>query len=136
VRDGRPALEHPVVRQRLAALDGALRCNETTSMRQLTASARGKEHEALLSMLVMKLYSTNLGQQLASVAYDLLGADGLLAPTEADVADYTHAGTATAFVEQYLFSLGPAIAGGASNIQRNIIGERGLGLPRDLRREK
>ena len=36
-------------------------------------------------------------------------------------------------VHNYLFSLGPAIAGGASNIQRNIIGERGLGLPRDLR---
>ena len=34
-------------------------------------------------------------------------------------------------VENDMFCLGPAIAGGASNIQRNIIGERGLGLPRD-----
>ena len=71
---------------------------------------------------------------MARCAYDLLGAEGLLAPSEADVLDYGNAGTATGFVEQYLFSLGPLIAGGASNIQRNIIGERGLGLPRDLRK--
>jgi alkylation response protein AidB-like acyl-CoA dehydrogenase len=135
-RDGRPALSDPALRQRLAAIEGNLRCAETTAMRQLTAAARGKEQAAMLSMLVMKLYSTDLGQRIASCAYDLLGAEGLLAPTEADVADYSHAGTATAFVEQYLFSLGPAIAGGASNIQRNIIGERGLGLPRDLRKQK
>jgi alkylation response protein AidB-like acyl-CoA dehydrogenase len=135
-RGGRPALADPALRQRLAAIEGVLRCAETTGMRQLTAAARGREADAMLSMLVMKLYSTDLGQRIASCAYDLLGAEALLAPTEADVADYSHAGTATAFVEQYLFSLGPAIAGGASNIQRNIIGERGLGLPRDARPSK
>jgi len=133
---GRPALEDPALRQRLAAIEGRLRCAETSTQRQLTASARGAEHEVLLSLLVTKLYSTDLVQEIARCAYDLLGPEGLLAPSAEDVADYGNLGTATAFVEHYLFSLGPAIAGGASNIQRNIIGERGLGLPRDLRRER
>jgi alkylation response protein AidB-like acyl-CoA dehydrogenase len=133
-RGGRPALRDPALRQRLAAIEGTLRCAETSTMRQLTAAARGEEHEVLLSLLVTKLYSTRLGEEIARCAYDLLGAEGLLAPTEADVADYGNTGTATGFVESYLFSLGPLIAGGASNIQRNIIGERGLGLPRDLRK--
>jgi len=135
-RGGRPALADPALRQRLAAIEGELRCAETSAMRQLSASARGAEHEVLLSLLVTKLYSTRLAEAIARCAYDLLGAEGLLAPGEADVADYGNTGTATGWVEQYLFSLGPPIAGGASNIQRNLIGERGLGLPRDLRKGK
>ena len=35
------------------------------------------------------------------------------------------------WVNQIMGSLAVAIAGGASNIQRNVIAERGLGLPRD-----
>jgi len=36
-----------------------------------------------------------------------------------------------AWISQYMYSLGIAVAGGTANIQRNVIGERGLGLPRD-----
>jgi hypothetical protein len=38
---------------------------------------------------------------------------------------------APAWLTQYMWSLGVAVAGGTANIQRNIIAERVLGLPRD-----
>ena len=40
-------------------------------------------------------------------------------------------GPARSWLSQYMYSLGIAVAGGTANIQRNVIGERGLGLPRD-----
>jgi hypothetical protein len=57
----------------------------------------------------------------------------MLAPAAEDNAGYRRNTSSTGWVEMYIFSLGPAIAGGATNIQLNIIGERGYGLPRDLR---
>jgi len=133
IRNGRPAIEDPAIRQRFAEILGFLRTAETSNMRQMTAAMRDEELKVMLPMMMAKLYTTDTMQKICSLSYDLLGAEGMLAPTEEDVASYARTGTATGFVEQYIFSLGPAIAGGATNIQLNIIGERGLGLPRDQR---
>jgi alkylation response protein AidB-like acyl-CoA dehydrogenase len=132
-RGGRPAIEDPHVRQRLAEIEGYVRTQETSNMMQFTAQVRGELMDVMRPMLMNKLYSTDTMQRIQRCAYDLLGADGLLAPTEEDVAGWKRRTTQTGWVEAYLFSLGPAIAGGASNIQLNIIGERGYGLPRDVR---
>jgi alkylation response protein AidB-like acyl-CoA dehydrogenase len=130
-RGGRPAIEDPRVRERLAEIECFVRCVETTNLRMLSASIHGEELKAMLPMLMIKLYSTDVTQMIATTAWDLLGGDGLV---EGDASEwYSRDGTSAAFVNNYMFSLGPAIAGGASNIQRNIIAERGLGLPRDLR---
>jgi alkylation response protein AidB-like acyl-CoA dehydrogenase len=133
LRNGRPAIEDSHVRQRLAEIEGFVRTAETSTLRQITAAYRGEELKVMLPMMMAKLYTTDTMQKLMILAYDLLGSNGLLAPSEEDVAGYARTHTLTGFVEQYIFSLGPAIAGGASNIQLNIIGERGLGLPRDPR---
>jgi alkylation response protein AidB-like acyl-CoA dehydrogenase len=134
-RDGRPAIECPDVRRRLSKLDGYLLAQEYTNLRQLSATAQGKPLSVMTAMLVTKLHSTNLTQQLTRLAVDLIGADALVMPTDEEAQGYTIPElTAGTWLSQYMFTLATSIAGGASNIQRNIIGERVLGLPRDLRR--
>ena len=133
LRDGRPAIEDPRVRDRIAELFGYVRAVETTNLRMLSATLHGEELKAMLPMMMIKLYSTDVMQRIAKAAYDLIGGDGLIEPAEERDGIYSTSGTTSGVVHNYMFSLGPAIAGGASNIQRNIIGERGLGLPRDPR---
>jgi alkylation response protein AidB-like acyl-CoA dehydrogenase len=132
-RNGRPAIEDPSIRQRLVEIEGFMRTSEKSNMRCASAAAHGEEIKAMLPMMMAKLYATDTVQMVVKLAYDLLDGDGMLAPTEEDVASYGRNTTPSAWVEAYVFSLGPAIAGGASNIQLNIIGERALGLPRDIR---
>jgi len=136
LRKGRPAIEDPLIRNRLAEIEGYVRTAEVSKLRQMSAAAKGEELKVMLPMMMNKLYTTDTMQKIMLLAYELLGADGMLAPTAEDIASYARTHTATGFVEQYIFSQGPAIAGGATNIQLNIIGERGLGLPRDLRATK
>jgi alkylation response protein AidB-like acyl-CoA dehydrogenase len=132
-RGGRPATEDPHIRQRLAEIEGFVRTAETSNMMQFSAMVRNEPLKVMRPMMMNKLFTTDTLQMIQKLAYDLLGTDGLLAPSEADVAGWKRNATRTGWVEAYIFSLGPAIAGGASNIQLNIIGERGYGLPRDLR---
>ena len=136
LRNGRPAIEDPLIRQRVVEIECHVRTSETSNLRQLSAAVKGEEIKAMLPMMMNKLYSTDTMQMIAKLAYDLLGSDGMLAPREEDISGYARNTTPTGWVEQWIFSLGPAIAGGATNIQLNIIGERGYGLPRDLRLKK
>jgi alkylation response protein AidB-like acyl-CoA dehydrogenase len=123
---GRPAIQDPVVRSRLVELEARLLANEYQGYRLLTLSARGEEPG--LAGLVMKLASTTLGHDIANLALDVIGDRALLAPGEPNAPAMGMFGTA------YMWSLGVLIAGGTANIQRNIIAERGLGLPRDARK--
>jgi alkylation response protein AidB-like acyl-CoA dehydrogenase len=123
---GQPAIKDPVIRARLAELEARLLANEYQGYRLLTMSARGEDQG--MAGMVMKLSSTTLGYDLAKLAMDVVGDRALLAPGEGSAPAMGMFGTA------YMWSLGVLIAGGAANIQRNIIAERGLGLPRDPRK--
>jgi len=120
---GQPAIQHASIRQRLVELETRVLASEYHGYRLLTMSARGEEPG--LAGIVTKLYSTTIGYDLGKLAMDVLADRGALAQGEAN------APAGGMFVHAYMWSLGILIAGGAANIQRNIIAERGLGLPRD-----
>jgi alkylation response protein AidB-like acyl-CoA dehydrogenase len=123
---GQAAAKDPVLRDRLVQIEARLVALELNGYRLLTASARGEDPG--LAGMVTKLYSTQLGYDIAKLAMDVIGDRGLLAPGEPSAPAMGMFGSA------YMWSLGVLIAGGAANIQRNIIAERGLGLPRDARK--
>jgi alkylation response protein AidB-like acyl-CoA dehydrogenase len=132
-RDGRPAIEHPLVRQRLAEVAGYVATQEWAVARMLTAFQRERDLEVLSELLTAKLYGTNVQQSIVKLALELIPDEGLREPTADEVAMSNRPLTRGRWVSQYMFSLAAAIAGGTSNVQRNIIGEHLLGLPRDRR---
>ena len=125
-RFGRPAIEDREIRQDIAALEGWALAHKYSSYRQFSLAADGREPG--LIGLVSKLMVTDIGHEAARIAQELIAEDALLQP--APPGRGANRGREK-WLDQIMGSLGVSIAGGASNIQRNIIAERGLGLPRD-----
>jgi alkylation response protein AidB-like acyl-CoA dehydrogenase len=121
-RYGRRAADDPVVRQRLADLAIRVESMKLHSYRQLTDVVRGRKPGIAAS--VNKLVSTELNHDIAALALELLGSYGPLARTASLVADRG------IWPWEFMFTLGMIIGGGTSQIQKNIISERGLGMPR------
>jgi len=128
-RNGGKAIEDPEIRQRLAALEGIVRSHEYSGLRQLTRNARGLDVGPIGTM--NKIVSTNIGSEVSKLALDILGDDGLLDAVGGEETMGRIPKASRNWITQYMYSLGIAVAGGTANIQRNVIGERALGLPRD-----
>ncbi len=121
---GVPAIEHPVIRDRLVILEGYVQSHLYSSYRQLSMAA-AKQNPGRIT-LMNKLINTNIGHMVADLAKDLIGDAALTMPPVKGRAEGHEK-----WLNQFFGSLGVAIAGGTSNIQRNIIAERGFDLPRD-----
>jgi len=121
-RYGRPASEDPILRQRLADLMIRVEAMKYHAFRQLTDSIRGRPPGIYAS--VNKLVSTELNHDIAALAMEMMGSYGTLARRSQRVIDRG------VWPIEFMFTLGLIIGGGTSQIQKNIISERGLGLPR------
>jgi alkylation response protein AidB-like acyl-CoA dehydrogenase len=126
--NGVPVIASPVHRDRLMRLQARALAMKHHGMRMLTCSLKGEWPGA--AALVVKLQNCQLSFDIAALALDVMGELGAL---------YDHAkyerekGFWQAFS---MFSLGLIIGGGTAQIQKNIIAERGLGLPREPRPAK
>jgi len=74
---------------------------------------------------VIKVFATELGQRITNLGVNLFGPAGALEP------DSKYAVANGVFEKGHLVNVAPTIYSGSSEIQRNIIAQRGLGLPRD-----
>ena len=80
---------------------------------------------------LMKLYASEARQRVALVAAEIQGADALAAGGVANDGHHAVDEPQGTWLEQYFHSFANTISAGASEIQRNIIAERILGLPRN-----
>jgi alkylation response protein AidB-like acyl-CoA dehydrogenase len=123
----------PVVRQALTRIEGHVMAHRYSSFRLFSCAAAGDDPGPV--QLMMKLALTEAGHEIALLAQELIGDHGLIEPDGAGGRGPRGPRGPEKWLDQIMGSLGNSIAGGASNIQRNIIAERGLGLPRDITME-
>jgi len=127
--EGKPAIESAIIRRRLACLEGRIRSLQYTGYRMLTKQGKGEKQLSVSKMV--KLYSTRIAHEVAAIAQDIIGDDSMLMPRQ-DV-DRSEIGNEK-WVFQYLGSIAHGIGGGTSNVHRNIVAEKVLGLPKDAAR--
>jgi len=126
-RNGKPAIEDGAVRQKLADAFITSKGLQYTSYRILSALSRGATPGPEGS--ISKAVGAPFGQQLSAFALELQGAMGGLA-------DPTVTPQEALWQESYLGAPGLRIAGGTDEVLRNIIAERVLGLPSEMRMDK
>jgi alkylation response protein AidB-like acyl-CoA dehydrogenase len=122
VHNGRNAWDDASVRQKIAQFAAEASALRYTSFRQLTRQLKGLPPGPEASLI--KIGSSELGLRMAAFAMELLGPFATLEP--GDPLAYEHGQWAHRMLE----ARGPMIYSGTNEIQRNILGERILGLPR------
>jgi alkylation response protein AidB-like acyl-CoA dehydrogenase len=124
--DGTPLIAMAEYRDRLLRLQGEMLAWKAHSLRLLTEAAQGVDSG--VKRMIIKYGGTMLGFRLASLAVDALGAAGLSFESQGEDAEDDDA---TTWNIDYMYDVGLMIGGGSNNIQKNVIAERGLDLPRE-----
>lgn len=112
--------QDPVIRQRIADAHIGLKIMRYNSMRMLSG---GEDGSLQKEALIYKLFWATWHRDLGELAMDILGADAeIMSGGPYDL---------TRLQSMYLFVRSDTIYGGTNEIQRNIIAERGLGMPKE-----
>ncbi len=135
-RAGRPLIDDPLVRSRLGRIYAGIQVQRYGALRVLSALDKGQSPGAAAS--VTKLSYSEFEKAYHELAQEILGASAQITggehPAFLDV--HTSSGEAGTFAHAALWSRALTIFAGSSEIQKNIIGERVLGLPREPRADR
>jgi alkylation response protein AidB-like acyl-CoA dehydrogenase len=122
---GRAAIDSDRVRDRIGEFSAEVEALSALTYANLTRWLRGAErmHDAAMA----KLMFSELNLEIARFAVELGGEAGVLVEGDEDVLDDGR------WQDEWLYARAYTIAGGSSEIMRNLIAERGLALPRERR---
>lgn len=121
-RNGRPAIEDPAIRSAITDLGINIHALRLFADQILVAAERG-ETSGVDSSAIKLMWSEN-HQRLFDVAMDVLGNEAMLGPQELSGASEGR------WARDFLWTRAETILAGTSEVHRNIIAERGLGLPK------
>jgi alkylation response protein AidB-like acyl-CoA dehydrogenase len=139
------AIEDPLVRQRIAWAHSHVQIMRINGLRSLTSVVQNKKDPGVAALgLTNKMFWSEYHQRVMELAMDVLGMESQILtgdPTrEESVPGYGMRATnqkypASSLQSSFFFSRSETIWGGTAQIQRNIVGERFLGLPKEPKAE-
>jgi alkylation response protein AidB-like acyl-CoA dehydrogenase len=134
-RNGRPLIEDAAVRGKMGRLYAELEVQRYAGLRVLSALNKGESPGAASS--ITKLSYTEFEKRYYETALEILGPWGqvMTAREEFEEID-TASGEAGTWATAFLWARAGTIYSGSSEIQKNIIGERVLGLPKEVRADR
>jgi alkylation response protein AidB-like acyl-CoA dehydrogenase len=122
--NGERVIDKPVFRDRLLKIQGRIIAQQSNALRILSSQIN-KDQDTTMAKFITKLQGTELRHDLEGLAIDAMGEMGTL------YEDSPHLRDKGAWQMSYMYFLGLIIGGGTSQIQKNIISERGLGMPKE-----
>ncbi len=135
-------IDDPTIRQRLMTYYSKIQILRINGLRNLTAAVSGKRDLGTAALgATNKMFWSEMHQRAMELALDIWGPDGMLIDAGPEVGSWPGAGRdqrregypVSSMMSAFFFSRSETIWGGTSQIQRNIVGERVLGLPKEPR---
>jgi alkylation response protein AidB-like acyl-CoA dehydrogenase len=137
-RNGR--IDDPIVRQGLARYYTKIQILRINGLRSLSATVNNKKDMGVTILGVTnKMFWSEMHREAMELALDIFGASSMLIDTQPEAGGWPAVARAkgrdgyptSPMMSSFFFSRSETIWGGTAEIQRNIVGERVLGLPRE-----
>ena len=135
-------IDDPLIRQRLTEYYTRIQILKINGLRNLTATLNKSKDMGVVALgATNKMFWSEMHQRAMELALDIYGPDSMLVDTGPERGSWPGTGRGarregypvSPMMSAFFFSRSETIWGGTSQIQRNIVGERVLGLPKEPR---